>query len=152
MGNDACLSSLNHLLECSIKSSTLYPLGPVSTLICMAVGHPQQTLFWWEITTARSFIAYVWHNVCHALGARIGCSAFHSVKAVVCQVSHNALVEYKNLAVAIFHQSGVCWGWFTATQIKVETGPQEESGSNMWTHPGSMCTGGVWWPRSACRS
>jgi len=30
--------------------------GPVSALIYIAVGHPQQTLLWWKIATARSFI------------------------------------------------------------------------------------------------
>jgi len=30
--------------------------GPVSTLIFIAVGHPQQTPLWWKIATTRSFM------------------------------------------------------------------------------------------------
>ena len=38
-------------------------------------------------------------------------------------VSHNAPVEYKRPCSCCFHQSGACWRWPTAIQIRVETGP-----------------------------
>ena len=45
------------------------------------------------------------------------------------------LLNIKDLAVAIFHQSRVCWGWPTAIQTRVKTGPgclQGESGALNW--------------------
>jgi len=61
--------------------------GPVLTLVCIAVGHPQQTLLWWKIATARSFI-FNRGIVTDTMPAtpRMAYSAFHSIKAVVSQV------------------------------------------------------------------
>jgi len=48
------------------------------------VGHPQQTLLWWKIATARSFIFIVTDTM--PATPRMAYSAFHSIKAVVSQV------------------------------------------------------------------
>ena len=51
---------LNHLLEISIKSSTLFLTNSLdwfqSLFIIIVVGHPQQAPLWWKIAAARTFI------------------------------------------------------------------------------------------------
>ena len=54
---------LNHLLESSIKSSTLSHTNSLDWfrptfiyIVDIVVGHPQQALLWWKIVAARSFI------------------------------------------------------------------------------------------------
>ena len=46
--------------------------------------------YYWPFTNLKVFYTQRgcdWHNICHAPGARIVCSAFHSIKAVVSQVT-----------------------------------------------------------------
>ena len=78
-----CLGEFsNHLLECSNKSSTpCKQPGPVMTLMCIVVGHPQKTPLWWTIATARSFYIQQRHcdyNTMSATPLEPGWYAVHS--------------------------------------------------------------------------
>jgi len=57
--------------------------GPVLTLIYIVAGHPHQAPILRKLATARSL--YSTGALCHIPGARMVCSAFHFIKAVVSQ-------------------------------------------------------------------
>ena len=60
------------------------------TLTGIAVGHPQQALLWSKVATAWYSTlknGIVTDNTRHTPEARMVCSAFHSIKAAVSQVS-----------------------------------------------------------------
>ena len=63
----------NHLPKSSL--SPCKQPGPVSTLICIAVGHHQQAPLWWKVATARSLLYSTGH-----------CDRSHSLEPGWCAV------------------------------------------------------------------
>jgi len=87
-------SAANALAICSQQAAAHHELnGEIKAKSAVSCGERDSAAerpYYWPFRILKVFYTQRgcdWHNICHAPGARIVCSAFHSIKAVVSQVT-----------------------------------------------------------------